>query len=138
MGAPSNGRVGAFSHKRRRYVRRPYQVNASSLLHVCSNIRKIFNSKIVLFETGIVWGAETGINTFVGHEFEVIEVSVVQGVERCLKKRCRRTRFVVNQNEDQGTSLEDTVPLFQFIFWLRFHLRCFVTSNGSLHPKRRL
>ena len=53
--------------------------------------------------TGIVWGSETGINTYVGHEFEVIEISVVQGIERCLKKnRCRRTRFVVNENEDQG------------------------------------
>lgn len=53
--------------------------------------------------TGIVWGAESGINTFVGHEFEVLEISVVQGMERCLKKNCRRARFVINENEDQGT-----------------------------------
>jgi len=53
-------------------------------------------------QTGIVWGGETGINTFVGHQFEVIELSVGHNGSRCLHKECRRTRFQINENEDQG------------------------------------
>ena len=53
--------------------------------------------------TGVVWGGETGINTYVGHEFEVIELEVSNG--KCLMSECRRTTFQVNENEDQGESI---------------------------------
>ena len=56
----------------------------------------------LFYITGIVWGGETGVNTFVGHRFEVVELSAGQNGSRCLYKECRRTSFEINENEDQS------------------------------------
>ena len=90
--------------------------------------------------TGIVWGSETGINTYVGHEFEVLEISVVQGFERCLKPKCRRTRFVINDNEDQGMYFvlyRGCIATFECSLSssLLFHI---VGCTYSLYAQRRL
>jgi hypothetical protein len=52
-------------------------------------------------EGGIMYGASSGINSYVGHEFEVREIpSKSRG---CPKKTgCRKTKFVVSGDEDQG------------------------------------
>mmetsp|Transcript_14836 Transcript_14836/g.28105 ORF Transcript_14836/g.28105 Transcript_14836/m.28105 type:complete len:448 (+) Transcript_14836:212-1555(+) len=60
---------------------------------------------------GIVWGGETGINTFVGHQFEVVELSVGHNGSRCLHKECRRTRFQINENEDQVFTLDENFEI---------------------------
>lgn len=51
---------------------------------------------------GVVWGGETGISTFVGHQFEVVELSAGKRTGRCLYQTCRRVRFEINANEDQS------------------------------------
>jgi len=47
---------------------------------------------------GVMYGGETGINSYVGHAFEVDEMPV-NG--KCLKNLCRKAFFTVNKNEDQ-------------------------------------
>jgi hypothetical protein len=49
---------------------------------------------------GIAYGSETGIASYVGHEFEVHELPSPK-TGKCKHTRCRRTSFTVNKNEDQ-------------------------------------
>lgn len=47
-----------------------------------------------------MYGGSSGINSYVGHEFEVHEIpSKTRG---CRNKECRKTGFVVSGDEDQG------------------------------------
>ena len=48
---------------------------------------------------GIVFGAESGILSYVGHEFEVREMPNKHG--KCHDTECRKTYFACNDNEDQ-------------------------------------
>lgn len=48
---------------------------------------------------GVMYGAETGINSYVGHAFEVQEMKSRWG--RCKTNPCRKAFFTVNQNEEQ-------------------------------------
>jgi hypothetical protein len=44
---------------------------------------------------GVIYGAETGISSYVGHKFEVQELRPCKGY------LCRKAYFTVNQHEDQ-------------------------------------
>jgi hypothetical protein len=46
-----------------------------------------------------MFGATSGINSYVGHTFEVQELPSKKG---CLQKKCRKTHFTVSGDEDQG------------------------------------
>lgn len=48
---------------------------------------------------GVMYGAETGISSYVGHTFEVQEMPGRFG--ECLHKLCRKAYFTVNRNEEQ-------------------------------------
>ena len=48
---------------------------------------------------GVMYGAETGISSYVGHTFEVQEMKSRWG--RCKHNPCRKAYFTVNQNEEQ-------------------------------------
>jgi hypothetical protein len=56
---------------------------------------------------GIMFGGTSGINSYVGHTFEVQELPSKKG---CLQKVCRKTHFTVSGDEDQG-------PSTNFIMW---------------------
>lgn len=49
---------------------------------------------------GIMFGGESGISSYVGHEFEVVELPNKK-TKKCAQKECRKTHFTVNTNEDQ-------------------------------------
>lgn len=60
-------------------------------------------------EDGLVFGAEVGITSYVGHSFEVQEMPVNSNSEqkkknkrRCKFGKCRKAYFKVNSNEDQS------------------------------------
>ena len=66
---------------------------------------------------GIMYGSESGINSYVGHEFEVQELPSKAGMllgRRCAQATCRTVNFTVNANEDQCAyycSFKTSVPL---------------------------
>ena len=49
---------------------------------------------------GVMYGGETGISSYIGHEFEVVELPSKK-TKKCLEKECRKTYFAVNTKEDQ-------------------------------------
>jgi hypothetical protein len=49
---------------------------------------------------GIVYGADTGISSFVGHSFEIQELPNAR-TNKCVRKMCRKAYFTVNENEEQ-------------------------------------
>lgn len=49
---------------------------------------------------GIVPGGETGLATYVGHSFLVLELPSVK-TKRCRRPLCRKAYFTVNSNEEQ-------------------------------------
>ena len=52
-------------------------------------------------EGGIITGADTSINSYVGHSFEVQELPR-KATGKCVEDECQKTTFTVNSNEDQG------------------------------------
>ena len=53
---------------------------------------------------GIMYGGETGISSYVGHQFEVQEMPS-KSSRSCKRKLCRKAYFTCNANEDQCESL---------------------------------
>ena len=51
---------------------------------------------------GVMYGGETGISSYIGHEFEVVELPSKK-TKKCVQKECRKTTFAVNMKEDQCT-----------------------------------
>lgn len=51
---------------------------------------------------GVMYGGETGISSYIGHEFEVVELPSKK-TKKCLQKECRKAYFTVNTKEDQCT-----------------------------------
>jgi hypothetical protein len=49
---------------------------------------------------GVMFGGESGISSYVGHEFEVVELPNKK-TKKCAQKECRKAHFTVNTNEDQ-------------------------------------
>lgn len=49
---------------------------------------------------GVMYGGETGISSYIGHEFEVVELPSKK-TQKCAQTECRKTYFAVNTNEDQ-------------------------------------
>jgi hypothetical protein len=52
---------------------------------------------------GIMYGSETGISSYVGHEFEVREMPRKDTGQCKEPDQCRKTYISVNNNEDQCT-----------------------------------
>lgn len=50
---------------------------------------------------GAVFGSRTGINSYIGHRFQVDELPN-QKTGKCRHHICRKGYLVVNENEDQG------------------------------------
>ena len=51
---------------------------------------------------GVMYGGETGISSYIGHEFELVELPSKK-TQKCAQNECRKTYFAVNTNEDQCT-----------------------------------
>ena len=51
---------------------------------------------------GLVHGAESSINSYIGHTFEVHELAR-KTTGKCVAAQCMKTRFTVSANEDQST-----------------------------------
>ena len=51
---------------------------------------------------GVMYGGETGISSYIGHEFEIVELPSKKK-KKCLYKECRKTHFTVNTKEEQCT-----------------------------------
>lgn len=49
---------------------------------------------------GVMYGGETGISSYIGHEFEVVELPSKK-TQKCIDKVCRKAYFTVNTKEDQ-------------------------------------
>jgi hypothetical protein len=49
---------------------------------------------------GVMYGGESGISSYIGHNFEVQELPNPKS-QKCQGKLCRKAYFSVNTNEDQ-------------------------------------
>jgi hypothetical protein len=61
---------------------------------------------------GVMFGGETGISSYIGHNFEVQELPNKKTNE-CLHKLCRKAYFTVNTKEDQ-------CMCFVYHWWMKF------------------
>lgn len=50
---------------------------------------------------GIMYGSESGISSYVGHEFEIQEMPKTSTQQCRIPDACRTAYFTVNSNEDQ-------------------------------------
>ena len=49
---------------------------------------------------GVMYGGESGISSYIGHEFEIVELPSKK-TKKCAQKECQKAYFAVNTNEDQ-------------------------------------
>ncbi|GKY93533.1 hypothetical protein MPSEU_000320700 [Mayamaea pseudoterrestris] len=55
---------------------------------------------------GLIYGGETGLNSFAGHSFVVEELANAK-TKKCLHKLCRKAYFTVSKHEDQVYIVND-------------------------------
>jgi len=54
------------------------------------------------FDGGLVYGGESGLNSYIGHSFEVREIPSKR-TGKCKMTICRKAYLTVNANEEQST-----------------------------------
>lgn len=85
------------------------------------------NDELVInTEEGVMNGASTGINSFVGHEFQIVEVPSKK-TGKCREEECKTATFQVNANDGQSKSSMST-----FVDFLSFHK---LMSSLHLHSR---
>ena len=83
---------------------------------------------------GIPVGGESALSSYIGHEFDIVELPQ-KSTGKCLYSKCRKGYFKVNAGEDQGTDGYLCIYVYIYICMLVF-CPCFTQNapnpNGSL------